>query len=195
MVHWPDNPAVRIVTEEQMHESGICRVSSLSLGAHTGTHVDAPNHFGVSPEGVDSLPLAAFIGVARVVAIADPNAVTREEVEPLDLRPGDRVLLKTSNSSRCWDTDSFVPDYVYVTPDAARLFVERRIRLLGVDYLSAGGMKDGALTHRVLFAGNVAILEGLNLSRVQPGAFDLIALPLCISGADGAPARAVLRRR
>ena len=192
MVHWPDNPPVRLETTEEMHEGGICRVSELSLGVHTGTHFDAPNHFDVEGGGVDALPLDGLVGPARVVAVGGA-AVVASDLEPLELRSGERILFKTTNSARCWDTDEFVPDYVYVSKEAGRYLAARRVRTVGIDYLSLGGPSDGAATHRVLLEAGACILEGLDLLRVAPGAFDLIALPLLISGCDGAPARVLLR--
>jgi arylformamidase len=196
MVHWPGNPEVRIAQREKASaDGGVSRVSEVSLGSHTGTHVDAPVHMGVSSEGVDALPLDALVGPARVIAIEDVDAIASTSLEPHAVQPGERLLLKTRNSSRCWATDEFVGDYVYVTPDAARHLAERRVRTVGVDYLSVGGRQDGAVTHRVLLQAGVCILEGLDLSRVAPGAYDLVALPLRIAGGDGAPARVILRRR
>jgi arylformamidase len=172
----------------------MCRVSRLSLGVHTGTHVDAPNHFDVPGGGVDALPLGALLGAARVVAVQG-KTIDRADVESLDLQAGDRVLFKTSNSARCWTTDEFVADYVYVTEDAARHLASRRVGLVGVDYLSLGGPVDGVRAHRVLFEAGVCILEGLDLRGVAAGDFDLVALPLLIPGSDGAPARVLLRPR
>jgi arylformamidase len=194
MVHWPDNPGVRIECTEQMGEGGICRVSRLSLGVHTGTHFDAPTHFDVPGGGVEALPLTAFVGVARVLAV-EGSAVDRADLEQHDVRPGERLLFKTSNSARCWSADEFVPDYVYVTKEAARHLATLRTRLVGIDYLSIGGPIDGAATHRLLLEGGVCILEGLDLRRVAPGEVDLIALPLLLVGSDGAPARVLLRPR
>jgi arylformamidase len=196
MVHWPGNPEVRIDRgEKATADGGVSHTSALSLGSHTGTHFDAPLHFGVSHLGVDALPIDALIGPARVVAIEDRAAIGQADVESLDVQPGERLLLKTRNSARCWVTDDFVADYVYVTPEAAAYLVARRVRTLGVDYLSVGGRVDGAVTHRVLLGAGVCVLEGLDLSAVAPGPYDLVALPLRIAGGDGAPARAVLRRR
>ncbi len=192
MVLWPDNPPVRLESKEETHEGGICRVSELSLGVHTGTHFDAPNHFDVAGGGVDALPLDALVGVARVVGVRGP-AVAPADLEALDLRPGERILFKTSNSARCWDTDEFVPDYVYVHKGAARYLAARRVRTVGIDYLSLGGPNDGAATHRVLLEAGACILEGLDLRRVEPGPYDLVALPMLIADCDGAPARVLLR--
>jgi arylformamidase len=196
MVHWPGNPEVRVhMREKATRDGGVSRVSELSFGSHTGTHVDAPVHFGLNSQGVDSLSLDALVGPARVVALEETGAIARADLEPLAVERGERLLLKTRNSSRCWGTDDFVEDYVYVTPEGAGYLAERGVRTVGVDYLSVGGRKDGAATHRVLLRAGICILEGLNLSMVTPGAYELVALPLRIAGGDGAPARAILRRR
>lgn len=193
MVHWPGNPAVKIDVEEEEHgEGGVCRVSKLALGVHTGTHVDAPVHFDVPGGGVEALSPSALIGLARVVAVQG-RAVDRADVEALNPQAGERVLFKTSNSARCWATDDFVPDYVYVTEGAARHLADRRVALVGVDYLSLGGPSDGARAHRVLLKAGVCILEGLDLRRVAPGTYQLVALPILIPEADGAPARVLLQ--
>jgi arylformamidase len=193
MVHWPGNPGVQIdVTEEEHHEGGLCRVSKLTVGVHTGTHFDTPIHFGVPGGGVEALPAAALVGLARVAAVQG-RVVDRADVEWLNPEPGERLLFKTSNSTRCWGTDDFVPDYVYVTEGAAQHLASRRVALVGVDYLSLGGPDDGARAHRVLLREGICILEGLDLRRVVPGAYHLIALPILIPGSDGAPARVLLR--
>jgi arylformamidase len=192
MVHWPGNPGVQREVSVEHGEAGICRVSRLTLGVHTGTHFDAPNHFDVPGGGVEALPVAAMIGVTRIVAVHG-HAIARADVEVLHLKAGERVLFKTSNSARGWNTDAFVPDYVYVTESAAHHLAEKRVALVGIDYLSVGGPADGARTHRALLQAGVCILEGLDLRRVVPGTFEMIALPLLIPGSDGAPARVLLR--
>jgi arylformamidase len=167
-------------------------VSKLTLGVHTGTHFDAPVHFDVPGGGIEALPPSAMVGVARVVA-EKGHVIDRADVEALNLEAGERVLFKTSNSVRCWDTDDFVSDYVYVTEGAAQHLASRRVSLVGVDYLSLGGPSDGVNAHRVLLEAGVCILEGLDLSHVAPGTYQLIALPILIPGSDGAPARVLLR--
>jgi len=194
MVHWPGNPGVELSSTEEMHEGGLCRVSELSLGVHTGTHFDAPTHFDVPGGGIESLRLDALVGVARVVAVGGAT-IDRRVVEALEVRPGDRVLFKTSNSARCWTTDDFIPDYVYVTSEAASHLAARGVKMVGVDYLSLGGPDDGVVAHRVLLEVGTCILEGLDLRRVSPGEVDLVALPILIPGCDGAPARVLVRPR
>src|SRR5581483_1464073 len=122
MVHWPGNPGVeREVTEDRV-DDGVVRVSRLTMGVHTGTHFDAPVHFDVPGGGIEALPTSAMIGVARVVGVQS-RAIDRADVEEFDPKAGERVLFKTGNSARCWGTDDFVPDYVYVTDGAARELV------------------------------------------------------------------------
>lgn len=194
MVHWPTDPAVTIARVRAIAAGASADVSHLDMGAHTGTHMDAPVHFVPGAPGIDALPLDAVIGQARVIAIADPVSIMAAELRPLDLLPGERLLFKTLNSERCWQSDSFVEDFVYVSAEAAGFLVERGVRTVGVDYLSVGGyFRDGPETHETLLRAGVWIIEGLNLGAVQPGVYDLICLPLRIAGCDGAPARAVLR--
>jgi len=113
----------------------------------------------------------------------------------VDPRPGERLLFKTPNSARCWKADRFLPDFVYLSLEGAALLAERRVRTVGIDYLSIAGMDEGVPTHRVLLEQGICIIEGLDLSSVQPGSYELICLPLRLVGADGAPARVVLRAR
>ena len=194
MVHWPDNPPVRIERALSIDRGDAANVSSISMGAHTGTHMDAPIHFIPNGIGIDQMPLDATLGPARVIEIHDPEAVRVEELRPHALVEGERVLFKTRNSARAWHTDAFVEDFVYISVEAARYLAEQRVRTVGVDYLSVGGYKkDGAATHQALLEAGIWIVEGLNLASATAGSYELVCLPLKIVGSDGAPARALLR--
>ncbi len=194
MVHWPDNPPVVIERMQDMERGDAANVSKLSLGAHTGTHMDAPLHFLRDGAGIDTMPFSATLGIARVIEIHDPVSIKPAELAGHAIQPGERVLFKTSNSSRCWQTDSFVEDFVYISADAASYLAGRGVQTVGVDYLSVGGYRaDGAATHRALLEAGIWIIEGLNLAQVRPGSYELICLPLRLLHADGAPARAILR--
>lgn len=194
MVHWPDNPPVKVERMLDMDVGHACNVSKISLGVHTGTHVDAPRHFLRDGIGVHLAPLSALIGPAHVIAIADPRAVSADELRQHDIQAGERVLFKTLNSDRCWQTDAFIEDFVYVSQAAARYLAHLRVQTVGVDYLSVGGYTvDGPETHHALLSAGIWIIEGLNLAGVRPGTYELICLPLKIADSDGAPARAVLR--
>jgi arylformamidase len=196
MVHWPDNPAVRIERMQDLSRGDAANVSKLELGAHTGTHMDAPRHFFADGAGLDEMPLDAALGPARVIRIEHPQAILPAELEAHNLQAGERVLFRTRNSERCWNTDQFVEDFVYISAAAAQFLVDRQVRTVGVDYLSVGGYAhDGVETHQILLGAGLWLIEGLNLAAVEPGAYELICLPLRVVGADGAPARAILQPR
>src|SRR5438874_2630846 len=194
MVHWPDNPPVQIERALDINKGDAANVSKMSMGVHTGTHMDAPIHFLPGGKGIDQLPLSATIGRARVIEIHDPESIKPNELEPHQIGRDERILFKTRNSSRCWQTNDFVKDFVYISHEAAQYLAERHVQTVGVDYLSVGGFyKDGAETHHALLGAGIWIIEGLNLSQVQAGTYELICLPIKIQGSDGAPARAILR--
>jgi arylformamidase len=194
MVHWPDNPPVRIERVMDLEHGDAATVSSMAMGVHTGTHMDAPVHFQRGGVGIDQMPLEAALGLARVVEIRDPVSIKRAELEAAGLQPGERILFRTRNSERCWKTDDFVEDFVFISREAAHYLVERGVRTVGVDYLSVGGFREDAeATHLALLQAGIWVIEGLNLSPVRAGTYELVCLPLRIAGGDGAPARAVLR--
>ncbi len=194
MVNWPGDPPVRFSHALEIERGDLSTVSLLEMGAHTGTHMDAPAHFISGGIGIDNMPPDAAMGMARVIPIHDRESIKTDELAQHAIRRGERVLFKTYNSDRCWDTDSFVEDFVYLSAAAARYLAERRVRLVGVDYLSVGGFRaDGVETHQALLNAGIWIIEGLNLKQVRPGRVQLICLPLKIAGGDGAPARAFVR--
>ena len=196
MVHWPDNPPVRIERMLDIERGDDANVSTISMGSHTGTHMDAPLHFVRGGKGLDAMPLDAAIGHARVIEVHDPESVKPDELRPHKIHGGERVLFKTQNSARHWQEDAFIEDFVYVSKEAARYLAAREVRTVGIDYLSVGGfVRDGVETHQALLEAGIWIIEGLDLSRVKPGEYELICLPLKIERSDGAPARAILRPR
>lgn len=196
MVHWPGDPGVMLRRVKDLSRGDDCTLSAISMGAHSGTHVDAPSHFLKGARDLDSLPLDVAVGPARVIAIRHSGVITPEELRPHRLRRGERVLFKTGNSGRCFRDDDFVKDFVSISPGAAQLLAERGVRLVGIDYLSVGGFfANGREIHEILLRAGIWILEGLNLSRVRPGPVELVCLPLRIVGGDGAPARAIVRER
>jgi arylformamidase len=196
MVHWPGDPEVSISRISSMESGDACNVSTISMSAHTGTHMDAPLHFLANGAGLDRLPLEAVIGPARVIAIHDPRSVTAAELARHRIRWGERVLFRTHGAAARWKTGTFDEEYVFVSLDAARFLAARGVRVVGVDYLSVGGFReDSAETHRTLLGAGIWVVEGLDLGRVAPGRYDMVCLPLRIAGGDGAPARVALRRR
>lgn len=195
MVAWPGDGGVFIALISSMAEGAECNVTRLSMSAHTGTHMDAPRHFIADGVTMEEWPPEATIGPCRVIAIADPVAVTAEELAPHQPRAGERILFKTENSrKRLLHEPGFVAEFVYVAEDAAKLLVECGVRSVGVDYLSVGGFsKDGVETHVALLGAGIWVVEGLDLSAISPGEYEWNCLPLKLVGADGAPCRALLR--
>ena len=194
MVSWPGDPPALISHVKDMEKGDPCTVSLLEMGAHTGTHMDAPAHFVRGGRGINTMPLDAAIGSARVISIRDRESIKPEELARHRIRRGERILFKTYNSDHCWDSDTFVEDFVYISAVAARYLVERQVRLIGIDYLSVGGFRaDGVDTHQALLKAGIWLLEGLNLRKVRAGKYQLVCLPMKIDKGDGAPARALLR--
>lgn len=190
------DPRVKTETAHSIGKGDSANVTSLCCGAHTATHVDAPNHFIDGTRRVHELDLDKMIGRCRVVEIADEV----DEIEPShlgDLAGVERIIFKTRNSE-FWNTPEtgFRKDFTAVGTDAARVIADAGVKLVGVDYLSVEkfGSPDHA-THIALLEKEVVIVEGLDLRDITPGDYELICLPLkIISGTgDGAPARAVLR--
>ena len=195
MVHWPgDTPFVRTMNL-RIADGDLVNLSQITGSAHTGTHMDAPLHFIPDARSIDTMPLSAMIGKARVIGIKDPEAIKVSELAAHNITPGERILFRTMNSGRAWKTDTFQEDYIYINPEAAEYLAGIGIQTVGVDYLSVGGFHSGnAETHRALLGADIWVIEGLNLADVEPGEYEMICLPLKLVGADGAPARAVLRR-
>ncbi len=194
MVHWPSDPPVSIKRVKDIEQGDTANLSVISMGVHSGTHVDAPIHFVKEGKGVDNIPLDTVVGSARVIEIRDPESVKPEELVRHHIQRGERILFKTENSSHVWQKDEFVEDFVFISDAATDFLVDRGVRLVGIDYLSAGSFKHGgSYVHKKLLGSGIWIIEGLNLSNVTPGKYELICLPLRIVRGDGAPARAILR--
>jgi len=192
---WPGDPAVVLEQVESMEQGADANVSHLSAGVHVGTHVDAPHHFLNDGRTVDELPLDVLTGPCYVTQLPDGiEAITAEALDGLSL-PSDatRILFGTSNS-RLWSggVTEFREDFVAVMEDGASWLVEHGIQLVGVDYLSVAPYGDSVPTHRILLQAGVVVVEGLELSAVPRGFYDLYCLPLKLLGSDGAPARAIL---
>jgi arylformamidase len=169
-------------------------VQRLSLGTHAGTHVDAPAHAVEGGADIESLALEILMGKARVVDLPVAARIERADLQALDLRDDLRVLLKTRQSGA--GRREALEDGVCLSEDAAAYLVQAGLKLVGIDSLSVDrfGASD-LVAHRVLLGAGVVVVEGLDLAQVEPGDYDMTCLPLRIPGADGAPARVVLRAR
>ena len=194
MPYWPDNPAVSVEPSQCLAHGDVCNVSKLTIGTHTGTHVDGLNHFIKGAIGIDKMPLDATIGKARVIKIEDPKQIKVAEIEPHNLQEGERILFKTQNSDRALQSDTFIEDFVHISTDAAKYLAQKKVRTVGVDYLSVGGYEGNVIdVHHALLGSGIWAIEGLNLSQVEPGEYELICLPIKLKNGDGGLARAILR--
>ncbi len=192
MPFFPGDPGAQIAPYKQISRGDIANISELSLGSHTGTHVDAPHHFADGQMTVDRLPLDVLMGPARVVEVVGVSSVSRDHLEQAGIEGVTRLLLKTDNS-RLWSLPDFTEGYVSLDGEAARYLVETGVRLVGIDYLSVERFRSKSYpVHNALLGVGVIVLEGINLEVVDPGNYDLVCLPLKIRDGDGAPARAIL---
>ena len=192
---YPGDPRFDIEFTHRLAAGDPYNLTRFSLGAHSGTHVDAPYHFLADGAAVDELPLEILMGKARVLEIPARDRIRREDLEALDLRDDLRVLLKTRMSGQL-RLPEFQEDFVHLTGDAAAYLAQAGLKLVGIDYLSVDRFGSADFeAHQALLGAGVVIVEGLDLSEVEPGEYDMACLPLRIVGADGAPARVVLRAR
>jgi arylformamidase len=196
LVPWPGDPPFQIRRESDVSQGNFCTFSTLAMSAHAGTHVDAPLHFIKNGRTVESMPIDAMLGTARDIPIRNRAIIDAAELRRHRIRRGERVLFKTRNSSRHRQNGKFFEDYVAVSPEAAEYLVSCGVRLVGIDGHSIGPFREGlAETHRILLGAGIWVIEFLDLRRAPAGPCDFICLPLRIFGADGAPARALLRPR
>ena len=196
MTVYRGNPAVRIKPAMTLGKDGV-NLSEICLGSHTGTHVDAPRHFVRGGAGIDRIDLQRFIGPAFVADLRRVRGgIGAEDLERAGIpRRTARVLLRTSNSRLWHPARPFTTDFVYLGPDGADWLLERGVQLVGIDYLSIEGFHvEGAPTHKRLLGAGVPIVEGLDLYRVEPGRWNMIALPLRIENGDAGLTRAVLAK-
>jgi len=171
-------------------------MSMIEIISHTGTHIDTPLHFIPGGSTISEMPLDVAIGPARVIEIKDPEKIKVEELEQHDIRAGERVLFKTRNSPRVYETHPLVDDYVYISGEAARYLADKKVRLVGIDCITIGHFKEQDnlhQTHVTLLEKGIYILEDLALDGVAPGEYELIFLPIKLDKGDAGPGRAILR--
>jgi arylformamidase len=193
---WPGDPTIQIKRISSIKDGDIDNVTHLSMCAHSGTHVDAPDHFLGNGKTVEAIPLELMIGPAAVVETHTEGTITPADLITARIPTGvKRVLLKTANSEY-WaaGNTAFQEDFIALNEEAAEYLVELGVEVIGVDYLSVAPFTDPEPTHKTLLEAGVLIIEGLDLSGVEPGEYILYCLPLKIGGSDGAPARVLLKR-
>jgi arylformamidase len=191
---WPGDPPVRLSAKSHLSRDGAhtVRVTGIKMGSHTGTHLDAPFHMMSEGKRLDEFPLETLTGRATVFEVPGCSSIGPTELQRLDWTGVERVLFKTENS-RHWQDGAFYDRFVYLEPEGAEFIAHQGVKLVGIDYLSIDKFNSNSHpSHFVLMAKNILILEGLNLNSVPAGEYTLIALPLNLRDADGAPARVIL---
>lgn len=195
---FPGDPAPDIIQVSDFREKGY-RLSKITLGSHTGTHIDAPSHMLENGAAADEIPLDKLMGEAVVLDLMhlDPGkAITCSELQKYDIKEGDIVLLCTGMGKR-WGDEKFLTCYPYLSLEGAEWLIEKEVKAVGVDWMSIE--KYGESKHPVhdkLLSRNISIIEGLaNLDLVKGKRIFFICLPLKLHGLDGVPARAVALER
>ena len=176
----------------RMAEGGFCNVSKMKLSTHTGTHADMPHHFIDGAANCIDIPLCHFHGPAKVMRLDIKSHITKADLEGLDIQVGNIILLDTGQS-RYMGQAKFKADYLALTTEAAEYLVSKKIKTIGIDYLSVDPYDTADFAvHKILLGNGIVVLEGLVLTGVPEGEYLLSALPLKIENGDGSPVRAVL---
>ena len=191
-VRWVTAPPFELEERRRMSKGDPNNSSALNMSVHSGTHIDAPFHFGADGNTIDQLPLDRFIGPALVYAVEAERYITKEHVAGIRLDGATRVLFKTKNSALLRKQE-YDPDFVAISVEAAQSLVELGVELVGLDYLSVAHADEQVSVHRAFLDHGVVLLEGIDLSAVAPGRYELMCLPIPLGDSDGAPCRAVLR--
>ncbi len=191
---FPGDPSVGFEQYYGLEDGDVCNLTIYNFGSHSATHMDAPLHFLQDGKSVTELPIERFMGEALVVDARGRSSVTADFIKPLDIKEGVNVLFLTDNGNALLDSE-FKKDFVYISPDAAQLLVDKKVNMVGIDYLSVEqyGADDFA-AHKILLANEIILLEGICLDGIEPGEYTLFAFPISICGANGSPVRAVLGR-
>lgn len=190
---FPGDPAFKIEPFFQRVNGDPFNLAVLSLGTHSGTHVDPPSHYFDGGATVDQIPLEVLVGPGVVVDMRGRTEIDLSSLKEASLYDRTRVLFKTDNGPKLRG-QFFHEDYVHLTEDAAQYLVARSVMLVGIDYLSIERYGNwGAPVHRALLAANVLVVEAVDLLDVPPGPCEIYCLPLRIEGGDGAPARVLIQ--
>ncbi|MFY0743252.1 arylformamidase [Solibacillus silvestris] len=192
MPNWPGDTPFSFEVGYTKQQTGSVNIGRMTTSLHTGTHADAPFHFNSEAETIEQLDVNVYIGDCVIVDCIGQEMVTAQSLEPVDFRSAKRVLLKTIEQPSA----AFPQTIPVIHPNVAPFLKERGVILLGIDNPSVDPLDSKeVLAHHKLYEHGIHILEGLDLGHVQQGLYELIALPLKIAGADGAPVRAVVRKK
>jgi len=194
MIVWPGSRKVEFKKWKRMDKGDRSNDTEIYINVHTGTHIDAPRHFIKDGKTIDQIQLKRFIGKVYVVEIMGVNEITAKDLSGAGIPiSANRILCKTDNSQLwLYDNGVFFEDFVAFTADAAQWLIDRKVELVGIDYLSVQKYKDHPEVHRKLLGAGVTVLEGLNLHQVKPGYYTLFCFPLKLVEVEASFVRAVL---
>lgn len=191
---WPGDPRVRLDWLSKIDQGGEVNLTEIHMCAHSGTHIDMPSHFIDGGKNLDDLDLSVLMGGVRVVLVPpEVKIISDTFLEAISLGGVERVLFKTANSARGEeDPHSFCENFVALDASGARFLAESRCKLVGIDTMSIAIFDDPVGGHLPLLEAGIIVLEGIDLEGVEPGKYQLVALPLKLGGREGAPVRAIL---
>ncbi|MCS7202711.1 MAG: cyclase family protein [Dictyoglomus sp.] len=192
MLFWPSDPKFFLERVSEISKGNNANLSRISLGLHTGTHIDTPYHFLDDGKTLEKIDISRFYGIAKVFEIRSEDKISLIDIEKLEIEKDDIILFKTKNSLLLRE-NIFHENYIGLSIEGAEYLVEKEIKAVGIDYLSIGPRgEEGRKVHKILLSREIGIVEGLDLINVSPGKYFFIALPLKIKGGEGSPVRAVL---
>lgn len=192
---WAGEESVSITEIERIANGDEYNVSGFSMGAHAGTHIDAPYHVDGHGKTVDQIPVEQFIGKAQIIQIADEiESITSQVLQSCQIEEDIHALIFKTGNSKFWKQKpvQFRDDFTALDSSAAEWIAEREIKVVGIDWFSISTMDDLFEPHKILLESGIVIIENLDLSEIQAGIYMLFCLPLKLVGTDGAPARAIL---
>lgn len=197
MVVWPGVPQPEFAFRCSMKKGDLCNDSNFFMNCHSGTHIDAPFHYFEEGSPVDQVPLEKLIGEVHLLHM--PNVISIDERVLEQFWPKgekvERVLFKTDNSTRWAEAGGgFFKDYCALTQGGAHWLLNKKLHLIGIDYLSIQKFNESPIVHQLLLKSGVVLLEGITLHHVTTGKYTIFCLPLKLLGREGAPARVILRK-
>ena len=196
MAAWPGEKEIEFKRIQSLDKGDISTSTNISMSVHSGTHIDAPSHFIASGKTIDQMDMDVFMGPVRIVHLPTQDKITAQDLKNSNIPPGTTRLLFRTMNSEYWQKSPkvFQSDFVALTEDAAKWIVNKKVKLVGIDYLSIQPFHHSPDVHRILLESGIAVLEGLDLNGVKDTDYHLICLPLKMIGTEGAPARAVLTK-
>jgi arylformamidase len=193
IIRWPEDPPFKWQRNRDILGPGTSNLSEMSTSVHIGTHIDAPLHYIADGKDISEVPLEKLCGPATVVHVQAPRDIVVADLEAAKIPKGDSVLFRTANEA-LWDKAEFDENFYAISADAAMWLVDQEVCAVGVDYLSVDAFNStDSPVHYALLGNGILVIESLDLSKVEPGRYEMVALPLKIAGSEAAPARVIIR--